>query len=100
MNEKTADKDLEMWIVIQEGGSLSEVYASSYNTEQEACNAIFGHWNASYNTYGPYQVPPALVSALRAASPEAEVSLLDLIFMIASEAAVHQYTEACIDDNS
>lgn len=45
-----------IWIVVQQGGSSSEFYASSYNSENLAKAAMEGHARATYASIGPYKV--------------------------------------------
>jgi hypothetical protein len=46
----------QIFIVIQEGGSSIEAYASSYSRERDATNAMRGHTKASYRSAGPFAV--------------------------------------------
>lgn len=47
-------------IVMQQGGSSSEFYASSYNTVKQAERAIESHEKASYNAAGPFELAIAV----------------------------------------
>lgn len=50
MNTKT------IYIVIQEGGSSIEAYATSYDTKDDALDAMVDHATATYRSAGPFPV--------------------------------------------
>ena len=67
-----------MFLVIQQGGLSTELYASVYDTQEEAEEAKRGHQEATYNATDPIEVPSALAAAI-CDKPEAECALAELI---------------------
>lgn len=53
-------------MVVQQGGSSFEWYASTYDYRHEAVDAIKGHRKATYNAIGPFKIPAALAKAILA----------------------------------
>jgi hypothetical protein len=49
-------------LVVQEGGSSIEFYATFYNTTKQAERAIRSHHHATYNAFGPFEVPVTSVT--------------------------------------
>lgn len=45
-----------IYVVVQEGGSSTEAYATSYNTKAQGLAAVRAHAKASYRTMGPFEV--------------------------------------------
>ena len=43
-------------VVVQKGGTCAEWYASSYDTCEDAMDAVQGHHDATYNSIGPFEV--------------------------------------------
>lgn len=85
-------------VVVQEGGTTTELYASSYDKEKHAVDAIRGHNKATYNAYGPYLVPEKLTKALMKVEG-AEGEFLELIETIAADAAIHKFAEVEADED-
>ena len=54
---KEGDKMKTYYLVVQEGGTEAEQYATLYSTDREAQAAIKRHNRASYNACGPFCVP-------------------------------------------
>lgn len=46
-----------IFIVLQEGGSPVEAYATAYDTSHDAHKAMIEHAAASYDSAGPFEVP-------------------------------------------
>lgn len=72
-----------IFIVVQQGGSSFEWYASSYDNREAADSAILGHKQASYNSIGPYAV----------SQPLDEGNILALIESACRDAATQTYSE-------
>jgi hypothetical protein len=62
--EKKMKSPKKMYLVIQEGGTSLEHYANLYDTKAEAKAAMKGHAKASYNSFGPIEVPENLREAI------------------------------------
>jgi hypothetical protein len=45
-----------IYVVLQEGGSSIECYASSYDNQDDALDAMIGHAKATYRSAGPFAV--------------------------------------------
>ena len=54
----------DIFIVLQEGGSSSEVYVHAHETEEEALKDMESCEEAAYQVQGPYQVPQPLADVL------------------------------------
>lgn len=71
-----------IWLVIQEGGTSGEHYASFYNTAPQANAAIRSHQKASYNCFGPFPVKG--VGGPKGGLLVTELDLLDLVSAVRS----------------
>lgn len=72
-------------LVIQQGGSSTEFYATAYNSHKEAARAVKGHEEASYNAF-EVEIPPALAKAL-GADALAEAEFIAIAQVIARKVA-------------
>ncbi len=52
-----------LFLVVQQGGSTGEWYASTYNYREDAVDAIEGHAKATYHSVGPFEIPAELTKA-------------------------------------
>lgn len=90
---KEADERPEkMYLVVQQGGSTGEWYASLYNDVEAANEAIIGHKKATYNAIGPYELSPALTKALLT-DGQAESDLIELLGDVCGDAATENFSE-------
>jgi Fe-S cluster assembly iron-binding protein IscA len=87
--KKKVKKTATVHLVVQEGGCSNELYACSYEDEEDALDAIKGHNEASYNAYGPYHVEESLVKALDAKDVWGE--LFGLIEEVGGDVAFKSY---------
>lgn len=77
--EAKAKKGAKLFVVLQEGGSSADGwYATSYDTKKDAQAAMRGHEKASYNSVGPFEVPPALAKVLLE-NGGAEAELMEML---------------------
>lgn len=67
-------------VVLQQGGTSTEWYATSYNHIDDAREAVTNHKNASYTAFA-FEVEENLAKSLPL---EAEVSLMRLLEKVAS----------------
>ena len=54
----------KLYLVIQQGGSSSELYVHPHNTLKEARTDMKSCAEAAYNTAGPIEIPQALTKSL------------------------------------
>lgn len=45
-----------VWVVLQEGGSSTEAFASSFDSKQDAEAAMLEHAKATYRSAGPFEL--------------------------------------------
>lgn len=84
---KTLKQPKNLYMVIQQGGSSTEMYIHPHNTLREACADIKSCAKASYNTSGPIKIPGSLSTLITAMNKDTEGELWVLLEIIARAAA-------------
>lgn len=73
-------------IVVQEGGTATELYVHAYDHHTKACKGVKAYVEDSYRTLGPLTVPPNLTRALLS-SEGAEQEFYSFLELTLREAA-------------
>jgi hypothetical protein len=82
----TTNDKITIQLIVQQGGSSCEWYSASYDSVENAEDAIRGIKAHTYDAIGPFEVPEELVAAFRAVpgSEGAFLSLLDDVLVAAT----------------
>ena len=83
-------KNCELYLVVQQGGSTSEMYASTYDSAAAAAESVKCHAKASYNALGPFEISPILAKALLSVEG-AEAELIKLAEELCTKAIMKDF---------
>ena len=75
---KTHPTIAPIYLVLQQGGSSGEWYATTYDTKKAAKAAVASHRRATYTSAGPFKLPAGL-------TPVQEAALLNTFERAAAE---------------
>jgi len=84
--ERKPSNKSSLYLIVQQGGSTGEWYASTYDGRRDAEKAITAIQNASYDAIGPYEISAELATLLRQHS-SAETQLIELLNAVCSDVA-------------
>jgi len=77
----------KLYLIIQQGGSSTEMYVHVHNTLKEAKTDIRSCGKASYNTSEPIEIPESLSGLITAMNKDTEGDLWVLLETVARAAA-------------
>jgi len=83
---KTPKQSKNLYLVIQQGGSSSELYVHPHDTRKEAKADMKSCAEASYNTVGPIEIPASLSGLITAMNKDTEGELWVLLETVARAA--------------